>query len=95
MRAGRAIAAAGLPTQLSEVRSGPFPADALIAHMAQDKKAEAGALTFVLARGLGAAFVAKAVDPDPLRHMYSSRLATRRVSTRCALGQTTSRLRPL
>ena len=72
VRAGRAIAAAGLPTRLSEIRSGPFPADALIAHMAQDKKAEAGALTFILARGLGDAFVAKAVDPDPLRQFLIS-----------------------
>jgi 3-dehydroquinate synthase len=30
--------------------------------MAQDKKAEAGRLTFILARGLGDAFVAKDVD---------------------------------
>jgi 3-dehydroquinate synthase len=30
--------------------------------MAQDKKAEGGRLTFILARGLGEAFVAKDVD---------------------------------
>ena len=35
--------------------------------MAQDKKAEGGALTFVLARAIGDAFVAKNVDPEPLR----------------------------
>jgi len=35
--------------------------------MAQDKKAEGGALTLVLARGLGQAFVAKAVDAERLR----------------------------
>ena len=42
-------------------------ADRLIGHMAQDKKAEGGALTFVLARGIGDAFVAKGVDPEELR----------------------------
>ena len=66
-RAARAIAAAGLPTRLAEIAAGPFRADALIGHMAQDKKAAHGALTFVLARGIGEAFVAKGVDPAPLR----------------------------
>ncbi len=35
--------------------------------MAQDKKAEGGRLTLVLARGLGDAFVAKDVDAAALR----------------------------
>ena len=65
-RAGRAIAAAGLPTRLADLGQ-PFNADALIAHMAQDKKAESGALTFILARALGDAFVAKAVPPAQVR----------------------------
>jgi 3-dehydroquinate synthase len=60
-RATRAIAAAGLPTKLVDLAAHPFRADALVAHMAQDKKAEGGALTFILARGLGDAFVAKGV----------------------------------
>jgi 3-dehydroquinate synthase len=63
----RAIAAAGLPTSLSQLAGNPFKADALIAHMAQDKKAEGGRLTFILARDIGDAFVAKDVDPDALR----------------------------
>jgi 3-dehydroquinate synthase len=58
-----AIAAAGLPTTLAEIPGHPFAAGRLLAHMGQDKKAEAGQLTFVLARGIGEAFVAKAVDP--------------------------------
>jgi len=61
-RATRAIAAAGLPTRLAELPGHPFAASALVRHMAQDKKAEGGALTFILARGLGGAFVAKGVD---------------------------------
>ncbi len=67
VRAERAIAAAGLPTALRQIAGHPFHADDLIASMAQDKKAEAGALTFVLARAIGEAFVAKGVDPGPLR----------------------------
>jgi 3-dehydroquinate synthase len=66
-RAGRAIAAAGLPTRLCDLAGGPFRADALVAHMAQDKKAEGGALTFILARRIGEAFVAKGVDAAAAR----------------------------
>ncbi|HEY3694028.1 3-dehydroquinate synthase [Phenylobacterium sp.] len=66
-RAAAAIAAAGLPTTLAEIPGHPFDAGRLLAHMGQDKKAEAGRLTFVLARRLGEAFVAKAVDPAAVR----------------------------
>jgi 3-dehydroquinate synthase len=66
-RVERALLAAGLPTRLSQAPGGPFVADDLIAAMRQDKKAEAGGLTFILARGIGEAFVAKAVDPKALR----------------------------
>jgi 3-dehydroquinate synthase len=66
-RAGRAIAAAGLPTRLADVRGRPFPAERLVRHMAQDKKAEGGRLTFVLARALGEAFVAKDVAAGDVR----------------------------
>jgi 3-dehydroquinate synthase len=41
-----------------------FRPDALIGRMALDKKAEGGRLTFVLARGIGRAFVARDVAPD-------------------------------
>ncbi|MDE2486531.1 MAG: 3-dehydroquinate synthase [Alphaproteobacteria bacterium] len=66
-RAERAIAAAGLPTRLSDVPGHPFSADRLVGHMAQDKKAEGGRLTFILARGLGQAFVARDVDAGLVR----------------------------
>jgi 3-dehydroquinate synthase len=61
-RAEAAIAAAGLPTRLAQVAGAPFVAERLVRHMGQDKKAEAGRLTFILARALGDAFVAKQVD---------------------------------
>ena len=66
-RVEAALIAAGLPTRLSDVPGAPFAAERLIAHMGQDKKAEGGRLTFVLARRIGEAFVAKGVDPQPLR----------------------------
>ena len=66
-RAAAAIAAAGLPTRIGEIPAGPFDADALVGHMAQDKKAEGGRLTFILAHGIGRAFVAKDVDAGEVR----------------------------
>ncbi len=76
-RAEAGIAAAGLPTRLSEVANGaPFAADRLIGHMANDKKAEGGRLTFILARKAGEAFVEKAVDPEALKAFLVSEGAT-------------------
>ncbi|MDR3510424.1 MAG: 3-dehydroquinate synthase [Caulobacteraceae bacterium] len=66
-RAERAIAAAGLPVRMSQARTAPFAAGVLIGHMIQDKKAEDGRITLILARSLGQAFVAKTVDTAPLR----------------------------
>jgi 3-dehydroquinate synthase len=66
-RAEAAIAASGLPTRIDQVKGAPFAANLLIKHMAQDKKAEGGRLTFVLAKGLGEAFVAKGVDAEAVR----------------------------
>ena len=66
-RAERAISAAGLPTRLSDAPGHPFDARALVRHMGQDKKAEDGRLTFILAKGLGQAFVAKDVDAGFVR----------------------------
>jgi 3-dehydroquinate synthase len=65
-RAAAAIAAAGLPTRLGDLAGHPFSAPAIIAHMAQDKKAEGGQLTFILARGLGQAFIAKGIPQGQL-----------------------------
>jgi 3-dehydroquinate synthase len=61
-RAAGAIGEAGLPTRLEEIPGHPFDAGRLVQHMAQDKKAEGGRLTFVLARALGDAFVARDID---------------------------------
>jgi 3-dehydroquinate synthase len=66
-RTEAAIAAAGLPVRLAQIKTGPLNAPALLAHMAQDKKAERGRLTLILPRRIGEAFVAKDVDPAALR----------------------------
>jgi 3-dehydroquinate synthase len=68
------FAAAGLPTQLTKV-TGPLPdADGLLELMAQDKKVRRGALTLVLTRGIGRAFVQTGVDPEPVRRVLNEAL---------------------
>ncbi|RZJ88837.1 MAG: 3-dehydroquinate synthase [Brevundimonas sp.] len=64
-RVEEVLKASDLPTRLSE--AGVFDADRLLALMAGDKKAEGGALTLVLARAIGEAFVAKGVAAEPVR----------------------------
>jgi 3-dehydroquinate synthetase len=66
-RVEAALAAAGLPVRLAQISNSRFKAEALLAHMAQDKKAEGGRITLILARRIGEAFVAKTVDPAALR----------------------------
>ena len=58
------IAAAGLPTRLAQ--AGEFSAEALLARMAGDKKAEAGGVTLILARRIGDAFTQKFADATPI-----------------------------
>ena len=64
-RVAEVMAAAGLPTQLASV--GGFTADGVLARMAEDKKAEGGRLTLVLARRIGEAFVVRDVDEERVR----------------------------
>ena len=45
--------------------------DELMGLMAQDKKATDGKLTLILAKGIGQAFIAKNVDPAPVRNIWT------------------------
>jgi 3-dehydroquinate synthase len=62
-----ALDAAGFITAPHRLPGAPYSIDQLIAHMRADKKAEAGRLTLILARGIGAATVVKGVDETALR----------------------------
>jgi 3-dehydroquinate synthase len=76
-RVERHLAAIGLPTKPAHV-AGEWPgADALMALMAQDKKARRGKLTLILARGIGASFVAPDADPADVRAFLVEKLAER------------------
>ena len=63
----------GLPTNIHDV-SHAWKADILLAHMAQDKKVEDGALTFILSHGLGKAFIEKNVSKDQMRVFLDNQL---------------------
>jgi 3-dehydroquinate synthase len=61
VRVSAHLAAVGLPTTLREAGVAAR-GRALVAHMAQDKKLTGGRLPFILARGIGAAFVDQSVE---------------------------------
>lgn len=68
------FAATGLPATLHGIAGLPRDPDALIAAMAQDKKAAGGRLRFILARGIGQAFVADDVPADAVRAVLADAL---------------------
>jgi 3-dehydroquinate synthase len=74
-RAVRHLAAVGLPTHVSQIRGGVPDADALMNLIAQDKKVKRGKLTFILARGIGTAFIASDVDAADVRAFIAEKLA--------------------
>jgi 3-dehydroquinate synthase len=74
-RVRRHLADAGLPTRIGDV-PGPQPSvERLMELIAQDKKVRRGALTFILARGIGQSFVARDVDPAEVQAFLSDMLA--------------------
>jgi 3-dehydroquinate synthase len=66
------LAAAGLPTTLGAVRAEGFAAEALLAAMGHDKKAEAGRPRFVLTRGIGRAFAGAEVATAELEALLDA-----------------------
>ena len=54
---------AGLPTSLADLNVEATASD-LYGHMAQDKKVEAGEITFVLSKAIGTAHTARGIQRD-------------------------------
>lgn len=73
-RAIRHLEEAGFNLDLKRLPGAPFSPDALITHMRQDKKAEAGALTLILVKGIGQAFVQKQAPEAALRAFLEEEL---------------------
>ncbi len=72
-RIARAIAASGLPSELSALGLNGSGA-MLAAHMLHDKKMDAGTLPFVLLRGIGEAFLDKSVALDEVASFLDGEL---------------------
>jgi 3-dehydroquinate synthase len=66
-----------MKTDLADIDGDLPDADGLLMLMAQDKKVVAGQQNFVLARGIGQAFVTSDVDPDMVRAVLSDALKGR------------------
>ena len=76
-RVARHLAAVGLPTRLDAIAGGPPDADRMMDLIAQDKKVKRGRLTFILARGIGKAFIAPDVDAAEVRQFLVEKLPRR------------------
>jgi len=74
-RVHRHLAATGLPAHLSDAQAILPDADRLMDIVAQDKKVKRGKLTFILARGIGKAFVAPDIEAGLVRDFLCEQLA--------------------
>jgi 3-dehydroquinate synthase len=68
------LAAVGLPTHVKNISGGVPALETLMNLIAQDKKVKRGKLTFILARGIGAAFVAQDVDAAEVESFLAEKL---------------------
>ena len=71
------LRAMGMKTDLADIPGDLPDADGLLELMAQDKKVVDGKLRFILARGIGRAFVASDVDTSVIRQVLDAQLAAR------------------
>jgi 3-dehydroquinate synthase len=74
-RIRRHFAIAGLPIDSRSLVGRGSSADRLLAHMRADKKVREGRLTFILARGIGRAFVCRDVKDDDVRALLTAWMA--------------------
>lgn len=58
------LQAAGLPTSVADIEGDALDTPTLLRFISQDKKVQRGALTFILTRGIGEAFVSNDVPPS-------------------------------
>ena len=73
-RASAHLAAVGLPTHVKDVPGGVPPVDTLMDLISQDKKVKRGALTLILVRGIGQAFIEKNVDAGKVHAFLTDKL---------------------
>jgi shikimate kinase/3-dehydroquinate synthase len=68
------LRAVGLPTRFRDIAGWNAGANEILDAMSQDKKVERGALTFVLTRGIGKSFIAKAVPHATVQNFLREEL---------------------
>jgi 3-dehydroquinate synthase len=68
------LADVGLPTRIDQIDGARPDVETLMQHIAQDKKVARGKLTFILARRIGEAFVAKDVAASEVASFLQDRL---------------------
>jgi shikimate kinase/3-dehydroquinate synthase len=68
------LRAVGLPTRIGPDLAGAGDVEAILDAMAQDKKVQRGALTFILARDIGQCFIAKGVPVETVRAFLDDEL---------------------
>ncbi len=76
-RAAAHLASVGLPVSAAQIPGGLPDADGLLNIMRQDKKAEGGSLVFILARGIGEAFIARNIDDAAVLEFLNLELSNR------------------
>jgi 3-dehydroquinate synthase len=74
-RVERHLALVGLPTHVSSFPGGAPDVDRLMELMAQDKKIRQGKLTLILARAIGASFIASGIEAAEVRAFLAEKLA--------------------
>jgi 3-dehydroquinate synthase len=71
------IKAIGLPTEIHDLPGSELPSsDLMVDLMGQDKKVRDGQLTFILARGIGEAFITRDVSRERVRDFLADQLST-------------------
>ena len=70
----RILRRSGLPTHVNDIPGGVPHCRHLMELIAQDKKVKRGALTFILVRGIGQAFIEKNVDATEVRAFLTDKL---------------------
>ena len=74
-RARRHFAATGLPVGLPSAQGRHWDAATLVRHMGHDKKVRDGRVTFILARGIGDAFVSRDVNLEDVERLLRDAIA--------------------
>lgn len=74
VRVAAHLADLGLPTRIADIPGEIGDAEAILTAIRQDKKVAQGALTFILSRGIGESFIARAIDAETLRAFLAEEL---------------------